>query len=129
MTPQAHDLSPSEEDDDLDDDDVDEDEDDEVEQDEEDEEEEETWQVGWAPGNESSAVLLTSAAQVPTLAQPYGRRASRIARSSMALIRSAHVAVRCSEMFSALSHIGGHGYANRDNRTTPHRQRLRLYSR
>ena len=42
-------------------------------------------------------------------------------------IRSAHVAVRGPEMFSGLSHIGGHGYADRHNRTTPHRQGVRVH--
>ena len=78
MTPQAFLLSPSDEDDDLDDD-FEEDEDEEVEQDEEDDEDEETWQVSPDQGARSSAVRLTSGAQLPTLAPLYGRRASRTA--------------------------------------------------
>jgi hypothetical protein len=129
MTPNVFRLLPSDEDDDPDDDVREEDEDEEVEQDEEDEEDEETWQVARAPAGGKLRRSLDFRGSTPYTGPALRPTCVPDRRSSMASYAPLNVAVRCPEMFSGLSHIGGHGYADRDNRTTPHRQRLRLYPR
>ena len=100
-------------DDDEDDDRDPDDEEPEVDEDEEDDDEEEVWQV-----------RLTAGEEIPTLAGLFRFARRRAPRPR--LLPWPHTLRFLSGpwapgMSPGFSHIGGHGYADRDNRTAPHR--------